>query len=330
MKNRGTRVERRTLADGTVKEYHYERRVRIPPDEIPVRTVVALWQQSVEWENLRPRTRDSYVTYITPLFEALRDVPIERVKRRNIQALCDNVARQRGHGAAATFCRVASAFFAWAMDRDYVQASPASRLGRNLRKGTLPTWTEAQAERAIAALPEPFRRAVVLAYHTGQRRGDLCAMRWSDYTGQTIRVCQEKTATPLTIPASPALRSELDRWKQTATATTVLTSSRGTPFNPTALSRNLAKALVRIGLPKGLNLHGLRKLAAVRLAEAGCSAHEIMAITGHRTLAMVQLYTAGVNQRTLAEAASLRLDHRTKDPKDPILPMKSKRGPSGE
>lgn len=330
MKNRSPRVERRTLADGTIKEYHYERRLRISPRERTVRAVIGLWQQSIEWDNLKPRTRNSYVLYMNPLFDAMKDVPIVRVKRRNLKAICDSVARKRGHGAAATFCRVVSAFFTWAMDRDYIEASPASRLGRGLRHGSLPTWTEAQAQAAMRALPEPFRRAVVLAYHTGQRRGDLCAMRWSDYTGRTVRLCQEKTETPLEIPASPALRAELDAWKQGAVTTTVLASSHGTPWVVEALSRNLSKALVRIGLPKGLNLHGLRKLAAVRLAEAGCSIHEIAAITGHRTLAMVQLYTEGVNQRRLAEVASLRLDHRTKEPKRPLLRLKSTRGPSGE
>jgi hypothetical protein len=36
--------------------------------------------------------------------------------------------------------------------------------------------------------------------------------------------------------------------------------------------------LPRIGLPGELNVHGLRKLAAASLADAGCSTHEIAAI----------------------------------------------------
>jgi integrase len=47
--------------------------------------------------------------------------------------------------------------------------------------------------------------------------------------------------------------------------------------------------------------------AADRLAEAGRSAHEIMAITGHATLAMVEGYTRGANQKRLAKAAIARL-----------------------
>ena len=49
------------------------------------------------------------------------------------------------------------------------------------------------------------------------------------------------------------------------------------------LGRLIAKAThaPRAGLPR-LGIHGLRKLAATRLADAGCSTHEIAAITGHR------------------------------------------------
>jgi integrase len=59
---------------------------------------------------------------------------------------------------------------------------------------------------------------------------------------------------------------------------------------------------------KGLVFHGLRKAAAVRLAEAGCSTHEIAAITGHETLAMVELYTKGAEQKRRAVAAIQKLE----------------------
>ncbi|WP_062017988.1 tyrosine-type recombinase/integrase [Gluconobacter japonicus] len=45
------------------------------------------------------------------------------------------------------------------------------------------------------------------------------------------------------------------------------------------------------GLPAGCSPHGLRKAAARRLAEAGCTTHQIAAITGHRSLAEVARYT---------------------------------------
>jgi len=69
-------------------------------------------------------------------------------------------------------------------------------------------------------------------------------------------------------------------------------------------------ALVRVGLSNDLNVHGLRKLAAAELADAGCSVHEIASITGHKSLSMVQLYTRSADQERLASAAIVRLSEQ--------------------
>ncbi|GBR37695.1 hypothetical protein AA101099_0837 [Neoasaia chiangmaiensis NBRC 101099] len=53
--------------------------------------------------------------------------------------------------------------------------------------------------------------------------------------------------------------------------------------------------------------HGLRKAAARRLAEAGCTTHQIAAITGHKTLSEVERYTRAVDQRKLAQEAMERM-----------------------
>jgi len=53
-------------------------------------------------------------------------------------------------------------------------------------------------------------------------------------------------------------------------------------------------------------LQGLRKASCRRLAEAGCTAHEIMAISGHKSLAEVERYTRAVEQEHMAEKAISR------------------------
>jgi len=48
---------------------------------------------------------------------------------------------------------------------------------------------------------------------------------------------------------------------------------------------------------RNCSAHGLRKAAARRLAEAGCTEHEIAAITGHASLREVQRYTKAADQK---------------------------------
>jgi integrase len=59
-----------------------------------------------------------------------------------------------------------------------------------------------------------------------------------------------------------------------------------------------------------VSAHGLRKAAARRLAETGCSAHEVAAITGHAGLAEVQRYTAAANRKKLAISAMQKVVDR--------------------
>jgi hypothetical protein len=52
----------------------------------------------------------------------------------------------------------------------------------------------------------------------------------------------------------------------------------------------------------------VRKNAAIALDEAECTPQQIAAVTGHRSWKMIQHYTAGANQRRLAEQAIKRLE----------------------
>ncbi len=60
-------------------------------------------------------------------------------------------------------------------------------------------------------------------------------------------------------------------------------------------------------MPERCVTHGLRKAAAGRRAEAGCSANEIAAITGHASLEEVARYTKAAEQKKLARSAMDRL-----------------------
>lgn len=318
MKSKGNiRIERRTLADGTIKEYRYQRKKRQSRGNRTVAGIIAEWQNSPEWDVLRPNTQDGYVRYIHPLFQAFKTVDFRKLRREHLMSVRNVVAKKHGHGAAIAFCRAVGALYKWAIDQGKTDYSPATKMRNKLKAGELPAWTNEQAMKAMRDLPEPYRRAVVFAYYTGQRRGDLCSLKWSAYDGSTITVKQQKAKDdkrPLQIPVMPALRAELDAWKRNARSVTILETARGMPWIPVYLSRTLPLELEKIGMAP-LGMHGLRKLMAARLAQAGASPHEIAAITGHETLAMVAHYTKSVNQRTLADVAVLRLGNQTKMPK---------------
>jgi len=209
--------------------------------------------------------------------------------------------------SANAFVNAVSAMFNWALRAEWVENNPGHGIPP-IPGGHLPAWSQTQADQAIAELPEHLRRVVLMALYTGQRRGDLCRLGWSNYDGMRIRLTQGKTGTPLVIPAHPALKAEMDQWPRVAA--TILVNSQGRPWQPDNMSAGLKYALDKLGFPAGWNVHGLRKLAATNLAEAGCSAHEIASITGHKSLKDISLYTASADQERMATAAIIRLQTR--------------------
>jgi integrase len=308
------RIVRRTQADGTVKEYRYAP-YRPKPRVKPTDTIEALiehYRRSPEWDGLAEATRKTYAVYLKWL-EKVGHVRAGDVRRRDILALRDAIIKASGPGAAQGFVRSSSALFRWAVKREWIEHSPVTQI-EAIGGGELRAWTAQEADAAERGLPEHLRRVVVLARYTGQRRGDLCAMTWAAFDGETIKVRQQKTGEELEIPCHPILRAELLAWRGDPVAALpsrpILTNTLGRPWQPQHLSHELPVALVRIGLPGDLNVHGLRKLAATELANSGCTTHEIAAVTGHRTLAMIQHYTRTVDQRRLAGAAIIRLQSR--------------------
>ena len=267
------KVVRRELADGTVKEYRYKRRRAGPkatkgPKIAPgsMDALLEAYRRSPDWERLAEATKRTYAVYLKTLYRIGGD-PAADVKRRHIIAIRNGVAKARGDGAGTGFMRTAGAVFTWAVENDLLEASPVHRI-KALPTGTLPPWNEGVLAAALAGLEEPYRRVVVLAVHTGQRRGDLVKMLWSDYDGEAVRVRQEKDRRPdkptLVIPVHPELRAELEAWKRGGRSATILANPSGKPWTKAHLTRELGERVRALGHGR-FTLHGLRKLAAARL-----------------------------------------------------------------
>lgn len=165
------------------------------------------------------------------------------------------------------------------------------------------TWTEGQIQtfeecHAIGTKP---RLALALLLYTAQRRGDIVRMGRQHVTGDLIRVRQQKTGAILQIPLHAELRAILDATP--SNNLTFLTTGAGKPFSPAGFGNLFRDWCNEAGLPKGYSAHGLRKAACRRLAEAGCTANQIAAISGHASLAEVQRYTKAADQERLARAA---------------------------
>jgi integrase len=170
------------------------------------------------------------------------------------------------------------------------------------------TWEEHHIE-AFTDHHKPGTRAhlaLSLLLYTGQRRSDVVRMGRQHIRNGVLSIVQQKTGQDVHIPLHPELKALIDSLP--LDTLTFLVTANGKPFVPAGFTNWFRAMAVGAGLPDGLSPHGLRKSTCRRLAEAGCTPHEIMAISGHRSLAEVTRYTIEASRRGLAQRAADRLD----------------------
>jgi integrase len=165
------------------------------------------------------------------------------------------------------------------------------------------TWQEAEISAYRDYYPPGTRERLVfeLAIGTAQRRGDLVRLGWRHVIKGKIEVKQNKTGAEVSIPLVQELHAALDCPRDRLT---FIAQADGRPLGAASLGNEFRGWLRKAGLPDKLSLHGLRKAAARRLAEAGCSVHEIQSITGHKTLSEIERYCRDAEKKRLAESAS--------------------------
>lgn len=173
------------------------------------------------------------------------------------------------------------------------------------KAGAIHTWSENEIARFehYHAVGTRARLAMALLLYTAARRSDVVRLGRQHLKAAGIQYRQQKTGRTLQIPVHPLLALVIEA--SSTGSLTFLVTAHGRPYTAHGFSNAMRRWCDEAGLPK-CSAHGLRKAQARRLAEAGCSAHEIASITGHRTLSEVQRYAADHDQKRLAESAFRR------------------------
>jgi integrase/recombinase XerD len=86
----------------------------------------------------------------------------------------------------------------------------------------------------------------------------------------------------------------------------LLATEFGRPFTPAGFGNWLRDQCDQANLHH-CSAHGLRKATAAALAEAGATAHEIAAVTGHMSLEEIERYTRAARKKKLADNAIAKL-----------------------
>lgn len=191
------------------------------------------------------------------------------------------------------------------------------------------TWGAAEIAgyRKRHPLGTTARLAIELLLNVAARRGDAHELGLQHVKNGKItwrpRKTKRSTGKTLSIRILPELQAAIDAMPAARnTSLAFLLNSYGKPFASAAAFGNkfadwcaqagLESVLCDDGRVRSYRAHGLRKAACKALAHAGCTGPEIMAVSGHSSLAQVQIYIDEAEADVMAEAAITKLEQKRK------------------
>ena len=298
-----------------------ESRAALPPAGTFNRLCVDYYN-SGDFRRLNPDTRYRRRLTLDPLREEFGDFPAARLEAKHIRRMRD--ARSAAPHAANAMIKALRQLYKFGVEYGYVRINPAREV--SIVKGSstgFHTWTPDEVRQYQDHWPvgTQQRLAFDLMIYTGVRRSDACRLgRPHVKDGRLVFAPEkgkERKAKTLSIPIHPELAASIAATK--TGALTFLVTAAGEPWG----ARGAADALrvkhraasfgnrfkdwcVAAGLPH-CSAHGLRKVATIRLIEAGCTPHEAAAITGHDSMRVLETYARERDRAKLADAAMAKL-----------------------
>lgn len=206
------------------------------------------------------------------------------------------------------------------MLRILIQHSMGLEKGSNLRLSTNPSagivrpktrefrsWTDAETTAFERRWPigTKQRTAYALMLFVGTARTDVHRMTWAQFDQDEVAYRRNKTGVAVDTMVHSELRRALARAKRDHVC--ILTTAYGKPFTVDGFSGWMRGAMTKAGLPLDCKPHGLRKTLGRRLAEDGATAHQIMAVLGHKTLEEAERYTRDADRKRGARDAMTKL-----------------------
>ena len=273
------------------------------------RAIAGYYQHNSFTHELAAETQKSRRNILEGFRRHYGDMPLNKLKRGHVELLLGN----KTPNMQRNWLKTLRGLMKFAVAVGLVDADPTADIKRAkvARTDGWHSWSDAEVAAFEAHHPigSSARLAMALMLYTSVRRSDVVALGRQHVRDGRIVFKPHKTVRStgltLSIPILPPLAEALAATP--ATHLTFLTTEYGRPFSAAGFGGKFRDWCNEAGLPH-CTAHGLRKAQLRRLAEAGCSEHEIQAISGHSSLEEIRTYTRAVQQSRLADQAFAKVE----------------------
>lgn len=232
-------------------------------------------------------------------------------------------ARTRAHLSASarggTFCTL-RVFYAWAVERHYIEASPASGLKTPKRPRPQPRALSLEKVRQLVcylagrhgALARRDEALLLTAMYAGLRSCELARLRWSDLDldAQTLTICLSKANHGRVIPLHADLVTTLNSWRTIQGATHDLVAVFGSARrrdHAAILPGSIGKVARRISKASGVrfSMHVLRHTFATWTLRRSKDLYAVSQALGHLDLKQTAIYLSADTEQVAAAVGAL-------------------------
>jgi integrase len=260
--------------------------------------------------------------------EAAGDLPFAALRKEDVERSRDK--RSTTPGAADKLVKYLRVMFKWAIDKKHAQQNPAVGVTKiNTESEGWHTWTPAEVDsyRKFYEIGTKARLALELMMNVGARVSDAARIGrqheandgWLKFVAWKNR--NKKSRKTIECPITRDLAAAI-----AATQTgdmTYLVNDIGRAFTINGLGNKMRDWCDAAGLPQ-CSSHGLRKAAAVIMAENGATAPELCALFGWSKLETAEIYIREAQKRKMVSNAFARL-HEYRNRESVSVPRTNKR-----
>lgn len=273
-----------------------------------IASLIVTHYASARWKQLTAETQRRERNIIEAFRDRYGKLPVHLCEAKHIGIILDEIGSLHTRN---NWLKALRALFDTAVP-SILAHNPCRLLKVKVPKSTgHHTWTEDEIEQYRAHWPNGTMARLTLefAFEAASRRCEVVHLAPQHCRKGHIRIERAKGSDPVDIEISAELQAAIDAMPRNAQApfAPYLANTDGSTRSPHAFGKLFSRWATEAGLPARCRMHGLKKSSLTRAANAGASAHDLMGLSGHRTLAMVLRYTTAADRKRGADRAMAKV-----------------------
>jgi len=269
-----------------------------------ISALVVSYYRSTSWSSLAEETRRKRGRIIERFRDQHGSKRVALLSSKHVEIMLADIS---GVSARRDWLKAIRGLLQFAVP-SLLRSNPTDGISVKLpkSKGHHP-WTDEEIAQYRVHWPLGTQQRLVMefALETASRKGEVVRLGPQHVKDGWIRIERTHGSEDVEIPMSAELHAACEAMPKAHL--TYIVTAYGKPRSKFGLGNDFAKWASEAGLPPRCRLHGLKKAGMTRRANAGYTAHELMAFSGHKTLTEVQRYTDKANMKRLAASGDAKL-----------------------